>query len=283
MAGHPAGIAAAPTQEKQDFTSRQLRGFSAASLAAIPLAMGVTVFDRSVIQFANGSAKSLQEAVFKGWKGVLTRPVHTFNSLDNRAVMAVYVPTYITKNVVEASCDYRGINPFYPVFFITAAINTTLGIMKDRYLAQMFGSGVPNFPKMSYALFAARDSVIVGSSFNGPIIMSPVLQREFGWGKETADTIAQLACPGLAQILGTPIHLIGLDLYNRPEITPMGRFDGLLRRTLEPLVARMARQIYVFGLGGILVKKTGKAFGYYDPTKTANDQIYIATARRPSN
>ena len=158
MAGHPAGIAAAPTQEKQDFTSRQLRGFSAASLAAIPLAMGVTVFDRSVIQFANGSAKSLQEAVFKGWKGVLTRPVHTFNSLDNRAVMAVYVPTYITKNVVEASCDYRGINPFYPVFFITAAINTTLGIMKDRYLAQMFGSGVPNFPKMSYALFAASFS-----------------------------------------------------------------------------------------------------------------------------
>ena len=265
-------------QEKQTFTSRQIRGFTAATLAAIPLAMGVTVFDRSVIQYANGSAKSLQEAVFKGWKNVLGRPVHTFNSLDNRAVMAVYVPTYITKNLVEASCDYRGINPFYPVFFITAAINTTLGIMKDRYLAQLFGSGVPNFPRTSYALFTARDSVIVGSSFNGPIILSPILQRELGWGKETSDTVAQLACPGFAQIIGTPIHLIGLDLYNRPEITPMGRFDGLLRRTLEPLVARMARQIYVFGIGGILVKKTGKAFGYYDPTNTANDSIYIATA-----
>ena len=118
----------------------------------------------------------------------------------------------------------------------------------------------------------------MGSSFNGPIILSPILQREFGWNEEASDTISQLACPGLAQLAGTPIHLIGLDLYNRPEITPMGRFDGLLRRTMEPLVARMARQIYVFGIGGILVKKTSKAFGFYDPTKTVNDQTYIATA-----
>ena len=104
------------SQNKQEFTSRQLRGLTAATLASIPLAMGVTVFDRSVIKYANGSAKSLREAVFKGWKNVLGRPVSTLNSPDNRAVMAVYVPTYITKNFIEASCEYRGINPFYPVF-----------------------------------------------------------------------------------------------------------------------------------------------------------------------
>lgn len=265
--------------EKQTFLSRQVRGFTAATVAAIPLAMGVTVFDRSVIQYANGSAPSLRAAVFKGFKNVVTRPFTTFNSLDNRAVMGVYVPTYITKNLVEASCDYKGINPFYPVFFITAAINTTLGIMKDRYLAQMFGTGVPNFPKISYALFASRDSVIVGASFNGPIILSPVLQSKMGWGKETADTVAQLACPGLAQIVGTPIHLIGLDCYNRPNLPMIRRFDGLFLRTLEPLVARMGRQIYVFGIGGILVKKTGKALGYYDETQTeaGTSPRYIAT------
>ena len=73
-------------------------GFSAATIASIPLAMGVTVFDRSVIQFANGSAPSLGSAVYKGFRNIIQRPFTTFNSLDNRAVMAVYVPTYITKN-----------------------------------------------------------------------------------------------------------------------------------------------------------------------------------------
>lgn len=266
------------TDLKQSFVTRQFAGFSAATIASIPLAMGVTVFDRSVIQYANGSAPSLRSAVFKGFRNIASRPLTTFNSLDNRAVMAVYVPTYITKNVVEASCDYQGINPFYPVFFISTVINTTLGIFKDRYLAQMFGTGVPNFPKVSYGLFVIRDSVIVGSSFNGPLVVSPILQEKLGWGKELADTVAQLSCPGLAQIAATPVHLIGLDFYNRPEVAVAKRFDGLLRRMMEPLVARMARQIYVFGIGGILVKKTSKAFGYYDPTFTSKDVTYIATA-----
>ena len=131
--------------EKQTFLKRQICGISAATIASIPLAMGVTVFDRSVIQFANGSAKSLKSAVFNGFKSIATNPLKTLNSLDNRAVMAVYVPTYITKNMVEAGSDYKGVNPFWPVFLVSTAVNTTLGIFKDRYLAQMFGTGVPNF------------------------------------------------------------------------------------------------------------------------------------------
>ncbi len=270
------------TDKKQHFMSRQFAGVSAATIASIPLAMGVTVFDRSVIQYANGSAPSLGSAVFKGFRNIVMRPLTTFNSLDNRAVMAVYVPTYITKNVVEASCDYKGINAFYPVFFISTVVNTTLGIMKDRYLAQMFGTGVPNFPRISYGLFVARDSIIVGSSFNGPLVVSPILQKQLGWGKEVADTVAQLSCPGLAQIAATPIHLIGLDFYNRPDILVAKRFDGLLKRMMEPLLARMARQIYVFGIGGIIVKKTGKAFGYYDPTLTSSETGFFTTAsQRP--
>ena len=160
-------------------------------------------------------------------------------------------------------------------------MNTTLGIFKDRYLAQMFGTGCTKFSKISYGLFVARDSIIVGSSFNGPLVLSPILQEKLGWGKELADTVTQL-CPGLAQIFATPIHLIGLDFYNRPDIAFARRFDGLIRRMVEPLMARMARQIYVFGIGGILVKKTGKAFGYYDPTYTSSETEYIATVSRRS-
>ena len=251
---------------KQSFGSRMARGFFASFFAAIPLAMGVTVVDRSVTQYANGSAPSIRTAFVDGVKQLFKNPIKCLKGRDTLAVAAVYVPTYITKNLVEASCDYQRVDPFWYVFFIATTLNTSIGIMKDRYLAQMFGSGIPNFPKMSYGLFALRDTVIVGSSFQLPIVFSPILQKRSGWSKEICDNVTQLACPGLAQFVGTPIHLIGLDLYNRPEVSTAGRFKGLFQRTMAPLGVRIIRQVYVFGVGGILVKKFSKFCGFNDPT-----------------
>ena len=187
---------------------------------------------------------------------------------------AVYIPTYMTKNLTEAGCNHLDVNPFWPVFLISATINTGLGIMKDRYLATIFGSGVPNFPKISYALFAARDSFIVGASFNGPIILTPYIEENTGWTRDRSEMLAQLICPGMAQFVGTPLHLIGLDYYNRPDISFRARLDGLFWRTLEPLAVRICRQVYVFGLGGILVKQTNKLFGFYEPTSTRAGKVY---------
>ena len=81
--------------------------------------------------------------------------------------------------------------------------------------------------------------------------------------------VAQLACPGMAQIFATPLHILGLDMYNRPTVSWSEHFRGLLRRTLDPLGIRMCRQMYVFGVGSIAVKKMSRFMGFYAPTEVS--------------
>ena len=128
----------------------------------------------------------------------------------------------------------------------------------------------------SYGFFTARDMVIVGASFNGPPVLAPVLEEKTGWSRETSDMVAQLMCPGIAQIFATPLHILGLDMYNRPTVSWSEHFKGLVRRSLDPLGVRMCRQIYVFGVGSIAVKKMSRFMGFYGPTETKELQYVPA-------
>jgi hypothetical protein len=251
----------------QSYIQRLGIGFVSAAAASIPLSMGVTVFDRSVIQFVNGSRPSMGAALVDGFKTLFRSPISTFLKLDNRAVYIVYSGTYISKNSMEATSNYMSWDPFWPVLIGTTCVNTTLGILKDRYLAQMFGSGPVQFPLSSYGFFTGRDLVIIGASFHGPQYVTPWFREKTGWDYDNANTLAQLLCPGLAQIVATPLHIMGLDVYNRPTLTFAERMKGMLKRILEPLGVRMCRQMYVFGLGSIAVKKVSKILGFYEPTE----------------
>ena len=126
-------------QEKQSFAKRLALGCTSAILVSVPLSMGVTIFDRSVVQVVNGSKPSIISAVADGFKTLFRNPIRTFLKLDNRAVFIVYGSTYVTKNSMDATSAYQGWKPFWPVLLGTTLVNTVLGIFKDKYLAQMFG------------------------------------------------------------------------------------------------------------------------------------------------
>jgi hypothetical protein len=258
--------------DKQSFWRKLGLGIVGATITSIPLSIGVTIFDRAVIQKVNGSVDSLSGTIKEGFAAAARNPVRVFMAHDNRALFIVYGSTYVTNKSMVATSEYQGWSPLLPVLLTTTVVNTVLGIVKDRYLAQMFGSGIPNFPNTSYGLFTARDMIIVGSSFNLPPYLSPVLQDQFHMKKGLADTVAQLACPGIAQIFATPIHILGLDMYNRPGITWSERFDGLLDKSLKPLKWRMIRQIYVFGVGSIAVRNVCDWIGFNNPTETKADR-----------
>ena len=246
-------------KSKHSLAEQLGRGFAAATVVSMPLAMGVTVFDRSVIQFANGSVPSLSRALMLGFKNVLRSPVACMIGRDNLAVFSVYGSTYIAKNSAEIGANYYNVDKFWYVFFCSTSVNTVAGILKDRYLARMFGKGPTVFPFNSYVNFVARDSVIVGASFNGPTLVSPWLQRATKWSKDVCDVVAQLACPAAAQIIGTPLHMLGLDYYNRQQPVSLGvRIADAIRSSMGPIGARMCRQCYVFGFGGLAVKWANK-------------------------
>jgi len=212
------------------------------------------VIDRSVTQFANGSAPSLRKAMASGVRNVFRSPVTCFMGLDNRAVFGVYGMTYATKNGVNESCKEYGIDAQWPIFFSTVVVNGGLGIMKDKYLAKMFGSGGVNFPLASYIAFLTRDAWLIGTSFVGAPLVGPIVEDYTGLSTVVSDCIAQICVPACGQLVATPIHLAGLDFYNRPKLDLSTRVSDAIKASRGPILVRMFRQGYVFGFGSLAVK-----------------------------
>ena len=81
-------------------------------------------------------------------------------------------------------------------------------------------------------------------------------------GRGFADAAAQFLAPAGIQLLSTPLHLWGLDLYNRPAgagagagaggVTWGARAKRVGRDWLGSSVARMGRVVPAFGVGGVV-------------------------------
>lgn len=72
---------------------------------------------------------------------------------------------------------------------------------------------------------------------------------------------AQFITPAAVQLLSTPLHLLGLDLYNRSGVGvggPDGRAARVLRDWAKSAAARMCRIIPAFGVGGVVNTKVRK-------------------------
>ena len=63
---------------------------------------------------------------------------------------------------------------------------------------------------------------------------------------------AQFLAPAGIQLLSTPLHLWGLDLYNRPSMTWRSRVEKVSQAWLGSSFARMARVVPAFGVGGVV-------------------------------
>lgn len=69
----------------------------------------------------------------------------------------------------------------------------------------------------------------------------------------SSTSAAQFMAPAAMQIVSTPLHLLGLDLYNRNERVPFGeRLNKIRVDWLKSTLARMARIIPAFGVGGVV-------------------------------
>lgn len=95
-------------------------------------------------------------------------------------------------------------------------------------------------PIAVYGLFATRDALTIASSFNAPAMLAPYIPGGL--------TAAQLMAPALSQVLVTPVHLLGLDLYNRPGATDKARI--VLKNWPRTALARVGRMFASFGCGG---------------------------------
>ncbi|KAH6895290.1 hypothetical protein B0T10DRAFT_557517 [Thelonectria olida] len=182
----------------------------------------------------------------------------------------VYFGTYATANLFDSlyatanDLDDTTISSTAAKFLATTLISTSLGIYKDGYYAKIYGqlNRASPVPLLSYALFTGRDAITIFASFNIPALLAPHLaQLSFSdaspfstlIGSEAASLkTSQMLIPALTQFITTPIHLLGLDLYNRP--IPLGireRLSSIRHHAPVAVPLRMMRVLPVFGIGNM--------------------------------
>ncbi|KAL8731551.1 MAG: hypothetical protein Q9181_004272 [Wetmoreana brouardii] len=239
--------------------SRVASDAASAACAAGLVAPLITILDRGIIENASGRSP-LMSSIMTSFRALFNRPHIFLASRPFRLISTVYFSTYLVANSIDTitstlrpySVDHTTSGP--SKFLATSAVNMSLCLYKDSQFAQMFGAASTSrnpIPKASYALFALRDSLTIFASFNLPPLVAPLLSEEIEKvvGRASA---AQILAPAAVQIFSTPLHLWGLDLYNRPGMTVGERVRQVRRNWAGSTAARMGRIVPAFGFGGVV-------------------------------
>lgn len=169
-------------------------------------------------------------------------------------------------------------------FLMTTAVNMGICVYKDARFATIFGNTSPSpsttagsssggvasggggvtchpsassarVPRVSYALFCLRDSITIFASFNIPSLIAPRIPDGIAATAGMKSALAQFACPALMQFVSTPMHLLGLDLYNRQAAGGLGwreRVGRIRRDYVVSCFARMGKIVPAYGVGGVV-------------------------------
>merc|ERR1719198_1472525 len=240
-----------PLVNSQNFSRALLGDTCSALLASFLVSPMVCAVDKSIMQQAAGTM-SIPSSMANSSKEMIIRPGTFFRRPEFLMIWGVYALTYITANYINTFCELKKIGADIPRFFGTTLINMSSCIAKDYAFVRMFGSGTPKPLSLStLSLFTVRDSLTVLASFNLPEPASLYIQRTYNYTPLTADNLAQLSCPIAVQIFSTPLHLYGLDLYNRPQASFADRIRMVADNYRGAAMARMMRILPAFGIGGI--------------------------------
>jgi hypothetical protein len=129
--------------------------------------------------------------------------------------------------------------------------NTTTNTTTPPKTARSFGR--TRIPVSTYSAFLIRDALTIFGSFSLPAMVSASIPDSIASQEYSKILIAQLAIPASIQLISTPIHLLGLDLYNRPQVMPSkDRISRVSRDWIGASLLRMCRIIPAFGIGGFV-------------------------------
>jgi len=236
----------------------RLAGDVVASVAAsISVSPVVTSMDRAITKNAAG-AQGLWAALGDGLKDLAKNPWKNLRSTPTRWLVLVYTATYSGANCTATLCQWAGISPTLPVLAGSTVGNMTTGIAKDRAFARMYGVVAPKaMPVLSYGLFFSRDVLAMAFIFSLPPIVAPRIKAAVDDGTlpltaAQANLATRLTTPVISQLFTTPLHLLGLSVYNASD-AGISHHVQMLRDTYPNTVAlRMLRIIPAFSVGGVV-------------------------------
>lgn len=171
--------------------------------------------------------------------------------------MMLYAATYLTANICDTLSSQRDNLPASTTtssttkFCAVTTVNVGLSLYKDASFARTFGTTPAKaFPLISYGPLLIRDGITLFATFNAPAAIAPSLpeQMERYMSRLSA---AQLAAPAASQFLATPLHVLGLDLYER-KVSFRDRLLRIRKTWVSISTTRALRIIPAYGIGGVL-------------------------------
>lgn len=208
------------------------------------------------------SRKSLLQGIRSHALTALRHPAKFIFSKPFGLVWTLYAGTYLVANSAETlSNEFHRAATGTITFVSTMLVNVPLGVWKDLRFARYFGAGsVPGqtpvplspsrVPRMAAATFLLRDAVTIHGCFTLAPWLAGAVPDEFARNPHVKMVLTQMTVPMLSQVVATPIHLLGLDLYNRQFGVPMAERAALVRRDLgSATVVRCVRILPAFGFG----------------------------------
>ncbi|RYP88190.1 hypothetical protein DL769_000288 [Monosporascus sp. CRB-8-3] len=183
-------------------------------------------------------------------KSAVTRPGRFVFARPFGIPWTLYAATFSAANGSDTIVrEWRPAAAGTAAFLATVAVNVPLGIWKDLQFARIYGGGtetnkalpalsnlphsvhatpatkVPaarahasRLPRAVAAVFLFRDSLTLFGSF----VLAPAVSRLISDSSAVASAhttalAVQLLVPASTQLVATPVHLVGLDMYNRPQ------------------------------------------------------------------
>lgn len=167
----------------------------------------------------------------------------------------VYFLTYSTANITEKYCKKNNIDYKIPTLISTSIINIIMINYKDKEFLNIYNTTY-KFKKISFFLFSIRDMLTIYSTF---ILKKDVNNKLLNYTTDNkADFLSTLVTPIFIQIWTTPIHILSIDIYQRPKSNINERIKKIKNNYINVCLGRMLRVIPAFCLGGYINEKLKK-------------------------
>ncbi|UNI13342.1 hypothetical protein JDV02_000094 [Purpureocillium takamizusanense] len=290
--GPPSSPSSKQQLQQKHWNTKNLPARLAADLASALtagalIAPVISIIDRSIMENASGRAPSLSASLRASFAALLTRPRSVLFSRPTSLVLLLYAGTYLTANALDTFTSAARGRPASAVsagpakFAASSVANVGLCVYKDRQFVRLFGAVVSSsaaasaarpVPLPCYALFTLRDCITIFASFNLPPLLAPHIDHRLSSDLRrhvSGLTAAQFLAPAAVQLVSTPLHLLGLDLYNRPSGGTAGhlpppswrdRWAAVRANWLVSAAARVCRIVPAFGVGGVVNTKVRRGF-----------------------
>jgi len=251
------------TGKSKSLPKRLFVDFLSATVSAGLVAPIISIIDTAIFSNASGKEK-LVSSIISSSKRLVFSPIQFVRNPAHLWIFFVYSGTYIIANTTQTLCDHTHTPWEFPKFITSSFANVSLSLAKDGYYTRTFGKGIIKpVPLQSYLLYGTRDSLTILASFILPPHISKLLQKE-GIGQVRADILSQLVTPCAMQIFSTPLHLLGMDIYNAPQNNFKQRVEFIQREYVKTAIARISRIFPAFGVGGVVNKYVRHMGNAYD-------------------